>query len=460
MKTQAEKTRIVILGGGFAGMYAAMELEKKIGADPNIQVTLVNRDNFFLFTPMLHEVAASDLELTAIVNPIHKLLKRVEFFCGGVDRIDLDQKRVTVSHGASHHSHELKYDHLVIAMGSVTNFYDLPGLQEHAFTMKSLGDAIHLRNHVIAMLEEANFECAREDRESLLTFVVAGGGFAGVETIASINDFVAQAIRFYPNLKPEEVRMVLVHPGEVILPELNEKLGRFAQQKIAGRGVEVLSKTKVKGYVDQQVELIDGTVIPSETLIWTAGTSPNPMIDELACAKERGRIVVNPCMQLPDWPGVWALGDCARVMDERTGKAHPPTAQHASREGTLLARNIVASLRQREPKPFKFRTLGQLATIGHRNGVARILGVNFSGFIAWFLWRTIYLMKLPRFEKKVRVAIDWTLDLIFSKDIVQYLTDRSQRGSLGAGDEESSTRSGVFFEQADQSRQEEPVAVP
>jgi NADH:quinone reductase (non-electrogenic) len=422
---EERRTRVVILGGGFGGLYVALELEKTLARDPKTEITLVNRENFFLFTPMLHEVAASDLDLTNIVNPVRKLLRRVNFFAGDVERIDLAQKTVQVSHGFDHHHHTMTYDHLVLALGSITNFYGLPGLSDRALTMKSLGDAIHLRNRLIAHLEEADTECSAAVREPLLTFVVAGGGFAGVETMAGINDFVRHALRFYSNLKESDVRMVLVHPGPVILPELGEKLGRYAQKKLAERGVEIRVEVKVTGVADEAIALSDGSSLDSKMLIWTAGTSPNPLLAMLPCPKDRGRVLVDASLEVPGWPNVWALGDCALVPDPRTGKYYPPTAQHALREARVLARNITASVEGRPKKKFSFTTIGQLAAIGRRSGVANILGVNFSGFIAWWLWRTIYLSKLPRFEKKLRVALDWTLDLVFSKDLVQYLTFRA-----------------------------------
>jgi len=401
-------TRILILGGGFAGLYAAMQLEKTLAREPGIEVTLVNRGNFFLFTPMLHEVAASDLDLTTIVNPVRKMLKRVAFFAGEVEAIDLVGKQIVVSHGFDGHQHSLAYDHLVIGLGSVTNFYNLPGLEEHALTMKSLGDAMALRNHLIAHLEEADSECCAI-KHPLLTFVVAGGGFAGVETVAGLNDFVREALPSYPRLNEGMIRVVLVHPGPVILPELGEKLGAYAQKKLAGRGVEIRVNTSVAGVSGRRVALSDGTAIETNTLVWTAGTSSNPLLNTLECKKERGRLAVNEYMEVPGWPGVWALGDCAAVPDRTTGKPCPPTAQHALRQGKVLAENITAAVRGGAKKPFVFSTLGQLASIGRRTGVANILGVNFSGFIAWWLWRTIYLSKLPRLEKKLRVALDWTL---------------------------------------------------
>jgi NADH:ubiquinone reductase (H+-translocating) len=420
------RKHVVILGGGFGGVYSALEFEKILGRDSSFDVTLVNRDNFFLFTPMLHEVASSDLDMTNIVNPIRKLLRRVEFFHGEVESIDLEQRQIRVTHGQTHHGHTLPYDHLVLGLGSVTNFYGLPGLAERALTMKTLGDAIYLRNRMIAHLEEANFECAASLRKPLLTFVVAGGGFAGIETIAGMNDFLREALPFYPHLRSEMLRLVLVHSGSVILPELGEALGHYAHEKLSARGVEIHTNTKVVELSEQEVCLNDGTRITSTTLIWTAGTAPNPLLATLPCQTKGGRVVVNDCLEVPGWPGVWALGDCAVIPDPLTGGSHPPTGQHALREGKLAARNVLATLERSKKQSFRFRTLGQLAAIGRRTGVARILGFNFSGVIAWSLWRFIYLSKLPRIEKKVRVVLDWLLDLIFSKDLVQLQTARGQ----------------------------------
>jgi NADH dehydrogenase len=418
-----KKSRVLILGGGFAGLYAALEFERWKNSD--IEVTLVNRDNFFLFTPMLHEIAASDLDMTNIVNPVRKMLRHVDFFAGDVESINLKKRAVLVSHGFDHHTHTLEYDHLVLALGSTTNFFKLPGLEERALTMKSLGDAIQLRNRIIAHLEEADTECAAKDREALLTFVVAGGGFAGVETVASINDFLHDVLPFYPLLKPEMLRVVLVHPGDYILPELGEDLGSYADKKLRARGVEIRCKTRVSGVTPSKVRLNDGTELASFTLIWTAGASPNPTIDLLDCAKERGRLKVDQFLSVGTLPGVWAVGDCALVPDLTTGAFCPPTAQHAVREGKVLAHNILAEIRGTAKKPFKFRTIGQLASIGRRTGVAQILGFKFSGFLAWFLWRGIYWSKLPRTEKKVRVAIDWLLDLLFTKDFTQFIPQRA-----------------------------------
>jgi len=419
-----EKPRVVILGGGFGGMYAAMEFEQALAQGADLDVTLVNCDNFFLFTPMLHEVAASDLDITNIVSPIRKLLRRVAFFHGDIESIDLPNKRVGLSHGHEQHCHSLPYDHLVLALGSTTNFLNIPGLADRALTMKSLDDAICLRNRLIANLEEADFECAAPLRAPLLNFVVAGGGFAGVETIAAMNDFLREAVRFFPHLREDMLRIILVNSGNVILPELGEKLGAYAQRKLIENKVEIHSNCKVTAVTDRDVILSDGTTVTTNTLVWTAGTSPHSLLDTLPFTKVRGRVLVNEYLEVPEWPGVWAFGDCAVVPDRNTGDSHPPTAQHALREGKVAARNILATIRGGQKKPFLYSTLGLLAPIGKRTGVANILGVNFSGFIAWWLWRTIYLLKLPRFEKKVLVALDWTLDVLFSKDLVHFRTAR------------------------------------
>jgi NADH:ubiquinone reductase (H+-translocating) len=413
--------RIVIAGGGFGGVYTALELEKLVGNNPEVEVTLISHDNFFLFTPMLHEVAASDLDLTTIVSPIRKMLRKVNFIAAEIECVDLENRTITVLHGLDKHEHIQEFDQIVLSLGSTTNFFGLPGLEENTITMKSLEDAVNLRNRLIAILEEAATECGDSIRKPLLTIVTAGGGFAGVETLASVNDFLRDSLKYFPRIKETDLRLVLIHPGEVILPELGEHLGAYTQKKLQERGIEILTKTRVSGYDGHTVTLNNGMKIESRTVIWTAGTTPHSLINTLPCKNERGRVVVNAQMQVEGHAGVWALGDCAVVPDLTTGKTCPPTAQHALRQAKRLAKNIVAAMKGLPLQPFKFKTIGQLASIGHRTGVARVFGMNFSGFIAWWMWRTIYLSKLPRFEKKLRVALDWTLDLVFSKDLVQFI---------------------------------------
>jgi NADH dehydrogenase len=410
----------VIVGGGFGGLYTALRLERTLGADPGVEVTLVSRDNYFLFTPMLHEIAGANLEVTHVVDPIRKHVRRVGFFQGEVLAIDVAARTVTVCHGPDTHPHTLPFDHLVVALGAVTNYFGMRDVEARACGMRTLADAITLRNRQIAQLEQADTECWAEDRERLLTFVVAGGGFAGVETAAAIRDFLDESLPFYRSLSEKHVKVVLIDAGEVILPELDPRLGRFAQRKLAERGIEIRSRTKVAGYDGTTVRLDDGSAIPAATLVWAAGNAPNPLLATLGpCPLVRGRLAVDQELRVQGVPGIWAVGDCAHIEDPRTGRPHPPTAQHALREARVVADNIGATIRGGRLRPFRFAGLGQLAAIGRRTGVANILGFRFSGFVAWWLWRSIYLWKLPRLERRIRVALDWTLDLAFSKDLVQ-----------------------------------------
>ena len=419
-----DRKRVLILGGGFGGVYAALRLEKVLPWRVGLQVTLVTRENYFLFSPMLPEVAAGELEQNTIVNPLRKLLRRVKSFVGTIEEINLDARIVLVAHGFDGHRHELPYDQLILALGSGTNFFGLPGVEASCLTLKTLSDAVAVRNRLITHLEEANSECAAGQRQPLLTFIVAGGGFAGVETIGGINDFVREAIRSYPNLHSRYLRFLLVTPDDVILPELKQKLGVYAQRRLSSRGVEIVTGAKISSISDGVVELTNGEKILATTLIWSAGTAPNGLIAKLPLLKRNGRIVVDPYLGVDGRPGVWAVGDCALVADPHTNGFYPPTAQHALKEGRLVARNVVATLYGGDKKKFDSKTRGQLAAIGHRRGVANILGLNFSGFLAWWLWRTVYLSKLPRLEKKLRVALDWTLDLFFTKDFARVTPPR------------------------------------
>jgi NADH:ubiquinone reductase (H+-translocating) len=433
--TSAAKKRIVILGGGFAGAYTALHLEKHFAGSPDIEVILLSKENFVLFTPMLHEVAGSDVSVTDIVQPLRKMLRHTRIVIAEVKAIDLGKKEVRAFQEDSRRTFEVTYDQLVLAVGAVTNFYRTPGLEQHALTMKTLGDAILARNRAIGLMELADNLADETVRKDVLTVVVAGGGFAGVETAGAINDLMRETMKLYPYLKEEMLRVVIVDPGKVLLPELSESLGRYAEEQLGRRGVEVRLKTKVNSYDGKDVVLSDGTKIAARTLIWTAGITPPPLLSSLPCHLERGRVVANDRLQVPNWPGVWALGDCALVPDPlNPGKYYPPTAQHAIRQAAVAANNIAGALRGEAMQPFKFKTLGLLATIGRRTGVAEILGVRFSGIIAWWLWRGIYLGKLPGLQKKVRVAIDWMLDMVFSKDIVELPTLRSPTISA---DEES-----------------------
>jgi len=419
-------TRIVIVGGGFAGLYAAMHFEKRLARRADVEVTLISDENFILFTPMLHEVAAGDLYPGDIVNPLRRILRHVNVFEADVQSVDLEKRLVRCTAGMAEAELNFEFDHLLLALGSETNFFNMDGVRDWSVTMKSLSDAALLRNRMVALLEEASLQSDEAARRQLLTFVTAGGGFSGIETTGAVNDFVRETMRYYPQLREELVRVVVVHPGDFILPELGEKLGRYAEHKLRERKVEVLKGPRVVNYDGQVVTLSDGTSISAGTLIWTAGVKPSPVIASLPRQKDRGRLLVNEDMSVPGVIGLWAAGDCAAIPDVKsgTGKFYPPTAQHALREGVIVAKNIEGAILARPLKPFRFKMLGQLASIGHHTGVAIVFGIKFSGFIAWWFWRSVYLMKLPRLAKKLRVMASWTLDIFFGQDIEQMITVR------------------------------------
>jgi NADH dehydrogenase len=422
------RTRILILGGGFGGVYTAMELERLLGADPDIEVGLVSKENYLVFQPMLPEVISGSIGLTDTIAPIRRLCPRTNLYTRTIESIDLTRRRVTAAAGFGSRQCSLEWDHLVVALGNVTSFAGQPGLAEHALPFKDLGHALALRNHVIHVLEEADIEQDPHVRTALLTFVVAGGGFSGIEAVAELNDFVRAAARSFKHLRgaaERGIRVVLLHAGPLILPELPESLARFAQRLLGKRGVELRLHTRLAGATAEYALLADGQRIPTRTLVSTVPSAPNPLVAALAVPKERGRIVVNQHLEIPGHAGTWAVGDCAWIVDAKTGQPSPPTAQHAIREARCAAQNIVATLRSEPKRAFSFTALGKMGSLGHHSAVAEVFGVRLSGFLAWWLWRTVYLMKLPGLDRKLRVATDWTLDLVLPPDIVQLKTDRS-----------------------------------
>jgi NADH dehydrogenase len=314
----------------------------------------------------------------------------------------------------------LDYTHLVLALGSVPNFFNLPGMEEHSISLKSLEDATKLRNHVITQLELADANLDLEQRQRQLTFLVAGGGFAGTETIAEISDLVTSVIRFYPNIERSDLRFVLVHSRNRILPELGPDLANYAMEKLEARGIEFVMEARVSGATENAVLLADGREIQTHTIVWTAGNQPNPLLQRLPSERSRsGAVIVEPTLNVKGFTNLWAVGDCAQIpIPDTEGEFYPPTAQHALREGKLAARNIAATVKGKPLKPFRFQTLGTLVPLGHHTGAAEIRGLKFSGLLAWLMWRGIYLTLLPGLEKKVRVLFDWTIDLFFPRDTV------------------------------------------
>ncbi|HYE90115.1 MAG TPA: FAD-dependent oxidoreductase [Terriglobales bacterium] len=419
------RTRILILGGGFGGVYTAIRLEQLLKREPAVEISLVNKDNYLVFQPMLPEVISGSIGILDVISPIRRLCPRTNLYTRTVESIDLKSKTVTMSSGFRPRPHVLEYDHLVIAMGNMTSFMGQPGLADHALPFKYLGDALVLRNHIIHALEEADIERDPDVRKALLTFVVAGGGFSGVEAIAELNDFVREGAKSFRNINVSEIKVILLHAGDLILPELPKSLATFAQNQLQKRGVDIRLNTRLAGATAESALLSGGERIATKTLVSTVPSAPHPILASLPVKLERGRIVVNEQLQVPDWPGVWAVGDCAAVPDVEAGGFCPPTAQHALRQGTRLADNIVATLRGEPLKAFRFKALGKLAGLGHRSAVAEVLGVKLSGIFAWFVWRAIYLSKMPGLDRQIRVATDWFLDLLLPADIVQLRTDRA-----------------------------------
>jgi NADH:quinone reductase (non-electrogenic) len=414
-----QRKRIVIMGGGFAGIYTARHLEKALGRRDDFEIVLINKENYFVFQPMLAEVVSGSIGILDTVSPIRRMLPRTDLHVRDIESIDTASQIITTTPGFSPHPHVIHYDHLVVALGNVTDFRGLPGLPEHALPFKNLSDALYIRNHVIHVLEEAAIEHRDvELRKQLLTFVVAGGGFSGVEVVAELNDFVREVVKNYPQIDPREVRVILLHALDRILPELDESLATYAQKLLAKRGVEVRLNIRLSAATGVAALLADGARIPTRTLISTVPSSPNPLIDLLQLPRERGRLKVDTSMLVNGTNNVWALGDCALVPMAEGGIC-PPTAQFAIRQGKTAAHNIVASIRGGERKMFQFKELGKLAALGHRSAVAQVFGANVSGFLAWFLWRTIYLMKLPGWGRRLKVAAAWTFDLVLPPELVQ-----------------------------------------
>jgi len=443
--SRAIETRIVIVGGGFAGMMTVERLERLFGDDPTVSLTLVSDSNSLLFTPMLAEVAGGSLEPMHICTPLRPSLRRTYVVYGQVEHIDMEKKRLLLAAEApSSHQSEVVFDHLVLAVGSVSNYLGVPGVEETAFDFKSVTDAIRIRGHVLDMLELADREPDPAQRRAMLTFVVAGAGFAGAELAGALNDFVRGALFSYPNLAPDDVQVIVVHSRDYILPELSRSLAQYALERMTVRGVTFKLNTRLVEAQEGVVRLRPQEEIRAETLIWTAGVKPHPLVQTLAAAHDpRGAILVDQHLAIPGLAGVWALGDCALVTDAKTGKPCPPTAQFAQREAETLAHNLHASIHHRPLQPFHFDALGLLCVVGYQTACAEIRGVRFSGFFAWILWRGIYLSKLPGGERKLRVLSDWIIELFFPRDIVQTIELNDRRRFSGSHQEIASVgRSG------------------
>jgi NADH dehydrogenase len=472
------RKRIVILGGGFGGVTVLKKLQNHFQTDVSIDITMVSKDNYLLFTPMLHEIASGMIETRHIVTPIREFCNRSRFYCAAVKNIDLEKKRVSIRSSTSHASafaeilgssgsnsstitdpnllesntqSYLYYDYLVIALGSETKFFGMSDIQQNAFTIKTINDAINLRNHIIYLLEQSdqlllssassanvdnidnihgytdNAKTLDQLQKKLLTFVIVGGGFAGVETAGEINDFIRDSVKeHYHNINSNNIRVIIVHSSDRLLPEMSEELAEFALERLRKSAIEIILNQRVIGATPNTVSLKDGTIIPTNTIIWSGGVAPSSLLTSISCEHDNksGRITVDKYLELANYKGVYALGDCAYIIDPNSGNPYPPTAQHAIREGAIVANNIIASIEGRleNRKIFDYKTKGMMASIGKRTGIGNLLGIEVQGLLAWLIWRSYYLVHLPTLQKKIRVLADWILDIFFKRDVTMLKT--------------------------------------
>ncbi|WP_316507094.1 NAD(P)/FAD-dependent oxidoreductase [Nitrosopumilus sp.] len=430
--------KIVILGGGFAGVYVLKKIQKYFENSVDTSIRIISQDNFFLHTPMLPELATGRVEARHIATPIRAFCKRARFHHAKVDSIDFENKTVTTHDpdklSPGENMHNFEYDYLVLAMGGANNFFGNQSVQKHCLTIKSLEDALYIRDHIITLLEKADQIEDSTAKSNLATFVVVGGGFSGVEIVGEINDFVKYSVeKYYRNINPKNIRIILVSSSDVILPEIGD-LGGFAKESLVKEGVNIISNTKLVDVTDEMAILNNGMSIPTKTVIWAAGVTGNPVItnSNIQNRDKGGRIKVDPHLRSLDYPEVFALGDCASITDTKTGKPYPPTAQHAIRQAYTAANNLIASViapasqsgentatTTTRLKSFDYVAKGSMAEIGNRNGVALLFGFQVKGFLAWLIWKQYYLSALPLAEKRIRVAIDWFVDLFVSSDVTK-----------------------------------------
>lgn len=410
--------RIVIIGGGFGGAFTARYLKRLAPAATEIE--LINSTNYFVFQPLLPEVASGNISAPDAVTPLRQLLPGVKVRMGTVTGIDRDSGCVHLLQGSFRTPQKRYYDHLVIAAGQKTDLDIAPGFREHALCLRSLADAHELRNKIIRRLEHADVTEDPVIKERLLTFVVGGGGFSGVETMGEISEMIRRTLRFYPNVRQSDIRTVIVQSGARLLPELPEKLGRYAERILGKRAVEMILGTRVNSVTANSVFLSNGQRIETGLFVSTVGNGPTRFCSSLGLPLVRGKLPVERTLKVRGADNIWALGDAALIPMDDSGEIFaPPTAQFAVREAKSLARNISAALVGREPMPFEFKPGGALASIGNYKGVAQVLGVNFSGLIAWMTWRFLYIGMLPGFSTRLRVALNWAFDFVMPRSIVQ-----------------------------------------
>ena len=416
MPQNNHRTRIVVLGGGVGGLAAARHLERRFARRADVEVTLVSRDNFFLLSPLLFEACSGVLELRHCAQPIRPCLRRARFIEATVEHVDVERRvvRVVASEGAVH---ELPYDHVVLALGATTNVGLIPG-SEHARTFKTMADALMLRNHVIERLERADVETDARRRRQLLTAVVIGGGLVGVEVLGELTAFVHDELRYYPRIRRDELRFALFEAGGRLLPESTPFVAGYAETVLRRRGAEVRVATPVQA-IEPGVVRWQGGAIEADTIVLAAGIVPSAVSAAAAVERDRrGRIVTDAAMRSVSHPSVWAIGDCAAIPGP-DGRPYPALAQHAVRQARHVAGNIRAVVDRRAPKPFVYRMLGTMAAFGHTRAAADVRGLGLTGFPAWWMRRTYYLFQMPRWDTRLRIALDWTVSLLFRPDLTK-----------------------------------------
>jgi NADH dehydrogenase len=426
---------VVILGGGFAGVKCARTLSKLFGKTPH-RIVVFNRENHMVFHPLLAEVASAAVQPKDVGAPLRQLIKDAECRTEDVVNIDLNKSLIEYeAHNGQRRS--MSYDQLVIACGNESNMALVPGMDEHAFGLKTIGDALALQTHIMELLEKAEVCDEEATQHKYLSFIVVGGGFSGVEIAGEINELVRRSLRFFKHIDKSDVKVTIVHSRDRLLPEVSPSLSEFAKRKMEEDGLQIILNSHVIRATGNGAVLKDGTHLSAGTVVCTVGTMPSPLVQRLNVPKEKGRISVLADMSVPDYPNVWAIGDCAAIINAATGSVCPPVAQFAERQGTQVAHNIVLRLSNSPTKPFSFKMMGQLCAIGGRDAVAEIMGVQISGFLAWFLWRGIYLMKLPSIPQQIKVGIQWACDLVFPRTLAHLKTDctkRVTRNYFAAGD--------------------------
>ena len=413
---------IVIVGGGFAGTTLARALDTRL--PKGYELVLISEESYTTFNPMLPEAVGASIFLEQAVAPIRQMLSRTRFIMGRVLGVDPAKRVLTTSTLAG--ERKLAYEHLVLAFGNRARLNLVPGLAEHALPLKTIGDAMHIRNVVLRRVAQIELETDPAVRRRLGHFVVIGGGFSGVETAGGLVDCLHSIRRYYPRVANDELKVTLLQDQPRLLLELSERLGAAAHRSLASRGVDVRTGTRATCVGERAVALAGGEMLQAATVICTIGTRPNALVERMTIPVERGRIVVNPDLSTRDTPGLWAIGDCALIMNAHDGKYAPPTAQFAVREARHLAANLLGMLKGVPTRAFTYKAQGSMAAIGHMNGVADVFGIPLSGLPAWLLWRAYYLSQMPTLGRKVRIFVEWTWGMFFPNDITHLRFTRSQ----------------------------------